>query len=140
MQYKYRVSCQKDRLRKIRAFISKSLARHLSSEEDLHFVILAIDEICSNLMIHSHNCNPKEYLNLNISVSNNHIVFEIKDRGNEFNIVDYKSPDIEQLIAEGRQGGLGLTLVKKIMDKIEIARENNFTVYRLYKKLGSSSN
>ena len=135
MQYKYRVSCQKDRLKKIRSFISKSLKNHLHSEEDIHFLILAVDEVCTNLIVHTHNCNPKEFLDLNVSVSNQHIVFEIRDTGNEFNIIDYKEPTIEQLIAEGRQGGLGLNLVKKIIDKIEISRENNLTVYKLFKSL-----
>jgi serine/threonine-protein kinase RsbW len=135
MQYKYRVSCQKDRLKKIRSFINKSLKKHLHSEEDIHFLVLAVDEVCTNLIVHTHNCNPKEFLDLNVSVSNQHIVFEIRDTGNIFNIIDYKEPTIEQLIAEGRQGGLGLNLVKKIIDKIEISRENNLTVYKLFKSL-----
>jgi serine/threonine-protein kinase RsbW len=139
MQYKYRVSCQKDRLKKIRTFIGKTLVKHLRSEKDIHFLILAVDEVCTNLIVHSHNCNPKDYFDLNISFENNHIVFEIRDTANEFNILDYKEPTIEQLIAEGRQGGLGLNLVKKIIDKIEISRENNLTVYKLYKKLSPAT-
>ena len=140
MQYKYRVSCQKDRLKKIRSFIGKTLVKHIRSEKDIHFLILAVDEVCTNLIVHSHNCNPKDYFDLNILFENNHIVFEIKDTANEFNILDYKEPTIEQLVAEGRQGGLGLNLVKKIIDKIEISRENNLTVYKLYKKLSPAAN
>jgi serine/threonine-protein kinase RsbW len=135
MQYKYRVSCQKNRLRKVRDFIGKTLEKHLHSEEEIHFLVLAVDEICANLMVHSHNCNPKEYLDLNVSISNNHIIFEIRDTGSTFNIIDYKEPSLEKLIAEGRQGGLGLNLVKKIIDKIEIDKEQNYTVYKLYKSL-----
>jgi serine/threonine-protein kinase RsbW len=140
MQYKYRVSCQKDRLRKIRSFIGKTLQKHLHSEEEIHFLILAVDEVCANLMVHSHNCNPNEYLDLNVSISNSHILFEIRDTGNEFNIVEYKEPTIEQLVAEGRRGGLGLNLVKKIIDKIEISKEDNITVYKLYKSLNNTGN
>ncbi len=135
MQYKYRVSCQKSRLRKIRSFIGKTLQKHINSEEDIHFLVLAVDEICTNLIVHSHNCNPKEYLDLNVSIANNDIIFEIRDTGNSFNILDYKEPSLERLVAEGRQGGLGLNLVKKIIDKIEINKDNNFTVYKLYKSL-----
>ncbi len=135
MQYRYRVSCQKNRLRKIRSFIGKALEKHMPSEEDRHFLILAVDEICTNLIVHSHKCNPKEYLDLNVKITNNHILFEIRDTGNIFNIIDYKEPSLEKLIAEGRQGGLGLNLVKKIIDKIEIAKDENFTVYKLHKSL-----
>ena len=139
MQYKYRVSCQKNRLRKVRNFVGKALEKHLHSEEEIHFLVLAVDEVCANLMVHSHNCNPKEYLDLNVSISNNHIVFEIRDTGSSFNIVDYKEPSLEKLIAEGRRGGLGLNLVKKIIDKIEINKDHNFTVYKLYKSLNHAS-
>lgn len=135
MQYKYRVSCQKNRLRKIRSFIGKTLEKHIHSEEEIHFLVLAVDEICTNLIVHSHNCNPKEYFDLNVSVAGNHIIFEIRDTGNIFNIMDYKEPSIERLVKEGRQGGLGLNLVKKIIDKIEIAKDENYTVYKLYKNL-----
>ena len=135
MQYKYRVSCQKNRLRKIRSFIGKTLDKHLNSEEEKHFLILAVDEICANLIVHSHNCNPKEYLDLNISIANDDIIVEIRDTGHIFNIMDYKEPSLERLVAEGRQGGLGLNLVKKIIDKIEIAKDENYTIYKLYKSL-----
>ena len=137
MQYKYRVSCQKNRLRKIRSFIGRTLEKHLHSDEEIHFLILAVDEVCANLIVHTHNCNPQEFLDLNVSIENNYIIFEIRDTGSEFNIIDYKEPTIEQLVAEGRQGGLGLNLVKKIIDKIEILREEKYTVYKLYKSLNS---
>jgi serine/threonine-protein kinase RsbW len=140
MQYKYRVSCQKNRLRKIRSFISRTLEKHLHSDEEIHFLILAVDEVCTNLIVHTHNCNPEEFLDLNVSIENNYIIFEIRDTGSEFNIMDYKEPTIEQLVAEGRQGGLGLNLVKKIIDKIEIIKEEKHTVYRLYKSLYSPGN
>jgi serine/threonine-protein kinase RsbW len=138
MQYKYRVSCQKNRLRKIRSFIGGALEKHLHSDEEIHFLVLAVDEICANLIVHTHNCNPKEFLDLNVSFENNRIIFEIRDTGSEFNILDYKEPTIEQLVAEGRQGGLGLNLVKKIIDKIEILKEEKYTVYKLYKSLNST--
>lgn len=137
MQYKYRVSCQKNRLRKIRSFIGKTLGDQVLSEEVKHFLILAVDEICTNLIVHAHNCNPKDYLDLNVLVDDSNIVFEIRDTSHSFNILDYKAPSLEQLVAEGRQGGLGLNLVKKIIDKIEIAREDNYTVYKLYKSLNN---
>ena len=139
MQYKFRVSCQKNRLRKVRNFIGKTLEKHLHSEEEIHFLVLAVDEVCANLMVHSHNCNPKEFLDLNVSISNKHIIFEIRDTGSSFNIVDYKEPSLEKLIAEGRRGGLGLNLVKKIIDKIEIAKDENYTVYKLYKSLNHNA-
>ncbi len=139
MQYKYRVSCQKSRLRKIRSFIGKALQKHIHSEEEIHFLVLAVDEVCTNLIVHTHNCNPKEFLDLNVSIANNNIIFEIRDTGNIFNILDYKEPPLEKLVAEGRQGGLGLNLVKKIIDKIEIDKDNNFTVYKLYKSLNHST-
>ena len=135
MQYKYRVSCQKNRLKQVRNFIGKTLEKHLHNEEEIHFLVLAVDEVCANLMVHSHNCNPKEFLDLNVSIANNHIIFEIRDTGTSFNIIDYKEPSLEKLIAEGRRGGLGLNLVKKIIDKIEIDKDHDYTVYKLYKSL-----
>lgn len=138
MQYNYKVPCQKNKLVDIRFFINEVLKKHLDSEIDINSLVLAVDEICANLMIHSHQCNPNKCLELFVNIEDEEIIFEIRDTGSGFNFQDYKEPSIKDIIVEKKKGGLGLMLVKRIMDHIEYIENNNANIYRLRKKMGSA--
>ncbi|MTI19439.1 ATP-binding protein, partial [Fulvivirga sp. RKSG066] len=69
MKYSYKVPCKKEKLRSIRDFVREVLEKHGLSEIDVSTLVLAIDEVCANLMIHSHGCNPKESIELQIKVN-----------------------------------------------------------------------
>lgn len=136
MKYKYKVGCSIENLRGVRDFIRDSLKNHGISELDISEMVLAIDEMCSNLMIHAHQCNPDELFELHISVVNQDpVVFEIIDDKSVFDINQFHEPAINNIIHEKRKGGLGIRLVKSIMDKIEYDKTNGANVCRLIKKV-----
>jgi serine/threonine-protein kinase RsbW len=137
MHYNFKVPCQKKRLIDIRYFINDVLKKHLKSEIDINSLVLAVDEVCANLMIHSHQCDPDKCLELFVRIDKSEVIFEIRDTGNGFNITNYKEPSIREIITEKKKGGLGLMLVRRIMDNIEFVRSKNRNIYRLSKKLPS---
>jgi len=104
-------------------------------ESQINMMVLAIDEICANRIIHANKNNDQEHLEVKISDENGGILFEIKDKGEAFNINDYAEPSMQQLIDEKRKGGIGLILVRRIMDKVEMKTENGYTLYQLFKKV-----
>lgn len=135
MIYSIQVPCRKSNLKRIRAFVETVLERYYVMPTEANLMVLAVDEVCANLMIHSHQCNPSERIQIRIKDENDNIVFEIHDHTVEcFNMLDHKTPDMQQVIKERKNGGIGLILVKKIMDKIQIEREGNHNICRLYKK------
>ncbi|MTI32078.1 ATP-binding protein [Xanthovirga aplysinae] len=135
MKYKFTASCSKNKLKSIREFVEDVLRECPLSEAEAHKLVLAVDEVCANLMIHSNQCNPKENLELQINIQNNKgITFEISDRGEAFNPNTYIAPSVQQIVKEKRKGGMGLLLVKHIMDDIEFCCNKDQNVCRLYKK------
>lgn len=98
-------------------------------------ITLAVDEVCANLIIHSHKNNPKEFIILNIQEQNGMMVFEIIDNGESFNLLKHEEQPINQIVKQKRKGGLGIMLVKRIMDDIQIYNAPNYNVCRLYKKI-----
>lgn len=138
MNYNYKVPCSKNQLQCIRNFIHSTLDKFIISDIDKCQIVLAIDEVCANLMIHSHNCNPNDTIELSISIDNTQgITFEIQDEGKAFNIHDYSEPKLDEIVRARRKGGLGILLVKRIMDQIEFDHDakNNRNICRLYKKI-----
>lgn len=136
MKYCYKVPCKKEKLREIRCFVKEVLDKHGLAEVDVSTLVLAIDEVCANFMIHSHGCNPKESIEVEIKVDKKKgLEFNIIDNAEIFNINDYQEPTIEDIIKKQRKGGIGLILVKRIMDDIQILSYKKKHVCRLVKKI-----
>lgn len=134
MIYRYSTGCAKERLKGIRDFIKTVLQEHGLSELDISTIVLAVDEVCANLIIHAHRDDNTDKLNIEVSVEPEKLVFNIIDSTEIFNINDYAAPKLEEIIRAQRKGGVGLILVKKIMDKIEVFTQNKHYVCRLTKK------
>lgn len=136
MSYNIQVSCCTGELQTIRDFVYDKLKKHALSDVVLNQLILAVDEICANLIIHSHKCNPKHSIELAISVKEcGEITFEIYDQGKGFDFPAYREPCIKDIIKKRKKGGVGLLLVKRIMDRIEYeySDETQRNIYRLQK-------
>ena len=127
------IGCSKDELVKIRQFTSDALEDQKVPDLQAHKLVLAVDEVCANLIIHANDCNPENRIEFNIQFKSKMIVFTFKDRGVGFDINQYESPSMEEIVSTRRQGGLGLMLVKRIMDKIEFSTEKNHNICRLIK-------
>jgi len=134
MNYKYQVGCSIENLKGVRDFIRGALKEHGVSDLQISEMVLALDEMCSNLMIHSHHCNPDELFELHIQVDRNSpVVFELVDDGSVFDINQFSEPELGNLVHEKRKGGLGIRLVKSIMDKIEYKQSKGKNICRLTK-------
>jgi len=136
MEYKFKVPCTKSKLGEIRVFLQQVLSENSIPEVTVNALVLAVDEVCANLIIHSHNCNPEDHIELKVKVSeNSEITFDIIDHGDGFNIGEYQEPLISDIVKQKRKGGIGLMLVRRIMDEIELIQGKKKNVYRLHKKI-----
>ncbi|MBS1682344.1 MAG: ATP-binding protein [Bacteroidetes bacterium] len=134
MNYRYNIGCSLANLKGIRDFVRTTLTENHVPELQVSAIVLALDEMCSNVMIHAHHCNPDDSLELQIrNPKAKTFVFEIIDDGSIFNINKFEEPDMQSLVHAKRKGGLGIRLVKSIMDKIEYVQEEGRHICRLTK-------
>jgi sigma-B regulation protein RsbU (phosphoserine phosphatase) len=63
------------------------------------------------------------------------IKIEFEDKGKPFNPLEKNDPDLTISVQEREIGGLGIFLVKKIMDKVEYRREDNKNILLISKKI-----
>lgn len=137
MKCNLQVGCSLGNLKSIRDFVRQNLEGYACSPDCLDEIVLALDEMCSNIMIHAHQCDPEHLLDVSIDASDGkQIVFEISDQGKLFDINSFNAPELENLISEKRKGGLGIRLVRTIMSSIDYFERDNRTVCRLVKKIG----
>jgi len=127
------IGCNKEELTEIRRFTSDVLEEYKVPDLQAHKLVLAVDEVCANIMIHANNCDPSNKIELEIIFKPKQIIFTFRDKGIGFDINKYQAPPINEIVSSRRKGGLGLMLVKRIMDKIEFATEKNYNICRLIK-------
>lgn len=137
MRNELNLSCEKSRLADLRLFLSEVLEPVEISEIAKNQMILAVEEVCANLIIHSHGCNPQDCIHLNVMVEEQKIIFEIADSGLAFNLLEYQSPELSEVVRRKKKGGLGIMLVRKIMDNIEFENKEGKNICRLVKRLNS---
>ncbi len=136
MDKKYSVGCSIDNLRRVREFIRTTLKEMKVSPDQISEIVLALDEMVSNLMIHAHHCNPKDMLEIRIEGgSPEPLEIEIIDNAGIFDINQFNEPSLDNIIQSKRKGGLGVRLVKSIMDKVEYQTRDGKSVCRLTKKV-----
>ncbi|WMJ72694.1 ATP-binding protein [Cytophagaceae bacterium ABcell3] len=125
-------------LKDLRSFVSGALESCNLSETEVNLLVLAVDEVCANLIVHACPEDDKKFIEVTISDNAQGITFEITDSGEPFDVNAYPVNDVRQLVKEKKKGGLGLMLVKKIVDSIETFHNDKFTVYRLHKRFSAA--
>lgn len=135
MNNSIRVNCTKKNLKLIRDFVTQYLEQLSLSDVLMNQMVLAVDEICANLIIHANNEDPTKYIYLTITEPNDGVQFEINDNGVAFTSHNYKEPDILEHVRIGKKGGVGIALVKRIMDKVEFTTRDGYNACLLYKKI-----
>jgi serine/threonine-protein kinase RsbW len=63
------------------------------------------------------------------------VTMQIKDDGKPFNPLEIKSANLERQLDEREPGGMGIHIVRKLMDKILYKREGGNNVLQLTKYL-----
>jgi serine/threonine-protein kinase RsbW len=132
----YTISCSLSNLKGLRDFVKNNLSNFGLSGTGTDEIVLAVDEMVANQIIHSNQCNPnnKFELHMEFDKQTNEVIIEIIDEGKLFNINDFVQPELKDIINERRKGGLGIRLVRAIMDKIEYINIDNKKICRMIKK------
>lgn len=113
MNYQHNIGCSLNNLKGIREFVRQSLKSEGVPDVELSAIVLALDEMCSNLMIHAHHCNPDHLLELHINIpTKGKFIFEIIDDGTVFDINEFHEPELGNLIHQKKKRGLGHPLGK----------------------------
>lgn len=128
-----RVRCNKKFLATIRDFVKERLEDLEISGKVSHQIVLAVDEACANCMIHQHHCDNVATLEISIYRKGTTIYTEIKDPGKAFPMHTYQPEQLQDIVKKRAKGGLGISLIHKIMDEIQVMQKPNYSLYRLGK-------
>ena len=91
---------------------------------------MAAEEAIVNVINYAYGENEGNIEVVCISEDDRFII-KIVDSGSPFNLLSHKDPDIYMDMSERAIGGLGIYLIKKLVDYIEYKRENESNIVTL---------
>ena len=94
---------------------------------------LSLEELFTNIISYGFTDEKEHLIKIRLVVENNIISMRIEDDGIPFNPMDAAEPDLNCGIEECKIGGLGIHLIKKIMDEIHYKRDGDLNVLLLKK-------
>ncbi len=131
-----RVTSETKNLSVVRDFVSECATRSALPRTEMNKVILAVDEAVSNIMRHGYRGGPGE-IELVVEADPKRIAITILDSGTKFDPDRVQDPDMGEHIRQGRKSGLGIFLMRQIMDEVSYSfREGVRNQLRLVKYLG----
>jgi len=97
---------------------------------------LVLEEIVTNIISYGYEDQKSHTIEVSIANENEDIVLAVRDDACPFNLLEHPEPDMDIPIEEREIGGMGIHLVREIMDEIEYSREadQNMVVMRRRKK------
>ena len=118
------------------AIFIEELGEELNLTPDLVFNLnLVLEEAVSNVILYAYPKEESQEISLLAKMSGSNLVFVLTDSGKEFDPTQAPDADIT-LSAEERQiGGLGIFLIRQIMNTVEYQRIDGKNILTLGKQL-----
>lgn len=116
---KLKVKSKTENLSIIRDFINTSAADAGLKADVIESIILAVDEACTNIIKHAYKSFPDGELIIKTKSTLDRFVISITDFGNSFEPEMIPEPDLQKYYRQRRIGGLGMYLMKTLMDDVK---------------------
>lgn len=103
----------------IRDFIGNIGAKAGLDENEITKITLAVDEAVANVIEHAYGSDDTREVTIRAAIDEEAVKFDIIDNGKGFDPGLIKPKELEQLVKERRSGGLGLRLIRTVMDDVQ---------------------
>ncbi|MFN8438781.1 MAG: ATP-binding protein [Cytophagales bacterium] len=129
------IECKYSNLAKLRHYMENSLKENSIDDTVSFQLVMAVDELCANIIEHSCTQKPDDFIQIELKKQKNQVVIKIIDKGNSFDPKEHCPLSVKDLIKKKANGGLGLRIVSKFIDKIEYEVKNKLNICTLYKNI-----
>jgi serine/threonine-protein kinase RsbW len=127
-------------LARVRKEVMEVLGDGMFTPVKANLIALAVDEAVANIMEHAYGCQPgrgtrnADDIVVVLDLTPEKFSVIIRDRGTGFDPREAPEVNMQQHIKAGRKSGLGIFLIRRIMDEVNYAlKENSHNELQLVK-------
>ncbi len=119
------VASKAKNLEVIRKFIVEIAEKAGFSKEAIGQIELAVDEASTNVIKHAHRFNADKNVEIFVKVDSQKMSVQICDHGSGFDANSIATPDLKEYIQKAKKGGLGIHLMRNLMDEVSFENKLN---------------
>ncbi len=127
-----RVPAHIDYLGDLRDFVTELGRKHRFSDKVVNAFKLSVDEAATNIIRHAYR-DAEGSITIRAIVKRNSLTLSIIDQGMYFDPKRVKDPDLNRYIDIGKKGGLGIFIMRKLMDEIDYRKTEEGNELRITK-------
>ena len=135
------ISLKKDHaeVRRVVETVEAFCAKHSLPRKLIFHFNLALDELLTNVMNYGYDqMDTDEYdISVRLVLEQGTLTAELRDNGRAFNPLDMPDPDLSLSLEDKPIGGLGIYLMKTLMDHVEYHREGAYKRLVMRKTISS---
>jgi len=121
-----------DYLGELRNFVTKTGRKHSFPDTVVNAFKLCIDEAATNIIKHAYR-DHDGMITMRVIVKKNSMTVVLVDQGKYFDPSRVADPDLKRYIDIGKKGGLGIFIMRKLLDEIEYHHTEEGNELRLTK-------
>jgi anti-sigma regulatory factor (Ser/Thr protein kinase) len=106
-------------LDEIREFVGSIAHEYGFTDKAVYNIQLAADEAASNIIEHAYEGIADGMLTISCGVETNILTIVLVDHGKSFDPSGVPLPDIQADLGDRKIGGLGIFLMRKLMDEVD---------------------
>ena len=119
-------------LGKVRRFVEKHAREAHLGEEAITHVKIAVDEACANIIEHAYD-DARQKISVLVMFDSERFTVCIRDQGRPFHPESWSEPNLVRIAESRRGGGLGVQIMRSLMDKVEYTTQGGTNEVRLTK-------
>jgi serine/threonine-protein kinase RsbW len=134
MKYSMSVQASTEHLAEVRDFVAKHASEFGFKKQDVADIRLAVDEAYTNIIKHSYKNDEQKLVDIQLGYNGNEFWISLLDTGESFDPATYTEPDVRKKIKEKKRGGVGVYLIRKLMDEVKYLNVGSKNEIRMVKK------
>jgi serine/threonine-protein kinase RsbW len=129
------VEASTEHLAEVRDFVAAHAEQRGLSQKEISEIRLAVDEAYTNIIKHAYKGDGQKQVNIEIGSDASRLWISLIDEGKSFDPSTYSEPDLLKRIKEKKRGGMGVYLIRKLMDQVQYNRKGQKNEIRMVKNL-----
>ena len=105
-------------LDEIREFVAAIAREGGFAEKEIYSLQLAADEAATNIIEHAYEGVTDAEFDVTCDMRGDTLTITMRDYGKPFNPSNVKLPNLKAVLSERKIGGLGVYLMRKLMDEV----------------------
>lgn len=124
-------------IQRLNGILEDFAERHRLSQRVLYPVNLALDEILTNVISYGYEDGGEHQIQVRISLDADVLTAEVEDDGRPFNPLERADPDLGAAPEDRPIGGLGIYLLKTMLDSVDYRNEGGRNLLVMKKRVST---